>query len=943
MKYTYKRILSIFTAAALTVCALPQSTPLLLRPAITASAANTSGTCGEDCTWTLGSEGTLTISGRGDMEDYSDDSLVPWKEQKKNIKAAVIGDGVTRIGKNAFDGCSGLGFVTIPESVTSIGECVFYGCTGLKSVTVPAGVTSIEKLTFQGCSGLTEINLPSGITRIGNYAFYGCSGLTAFTIPEHVTSISVNAFAFCSKIEEITIPASVTEIDACVFIDCSDLKTITILNPECEIVYDEFARMVPKTTVIRGYAGSSAQAYAEYFSQAFEEITVPEITASGTCGGNLTWTLDSEGTLSISGSGRMSEWKEGADIPWNEQSADIKCAVIADGVKNIGSCAFEACSALTSIEIPDSVTSIGDSAFYHCSSLTDIEIPNSVFNIGWCVFEGCTALNAVVVPDNVTDIPVSAFYGCSALTSVEIPDGVTRISQGAFSGCSALNSIEIPDSVTSIGEGAFYHCSALTVIELPDSVTNIAYSVFEGCSELNNITIRNAECEIFDAPETISAQTVIRGNAASPAEAYAQKYERVFELLSDATEDSVSDWAEKSVISKGTKEAELVVRVGDIDACNDKDAVAEHGYDPFTAKSQYAHGYPWSKDDTDPAGTDRIFVGSKWNGENTDGYSSNYAAYKNGNDKDNAYGDGALSFTMEYDASEIGMKSVILQLCIDDFQANSWDSVFTVTLNGKDAPFIAELLNHTDQTGPTAYIVSAMIPAGFFADIASGKLTVVIDEITGIGDGYAIDFAKLLINYNDQIFTGSFSGKTEPEATVRLLGTSTTVTASSTGEFTFSAIPGINAVRASKEGFVENYKSGIVLSAGTEWKPEIHLEAGEGGSDIDFSSFAETGISSIKGDLNNDGTVSVEDAQLALLAYVQSMAGLESGLTEQQAKAADINGDKTVSVEDAQLILIYYVSNTISGQNVTWDELLGKKTQALPRLLRKMNILLNLK
>ena len=172
--------------------------------------------------------------------------------------------------------------------------------------------------------------------------------------------------------------------------------------------------------------------------------------------------------------------------------------------------------------------------------------------------------------------------------------------------------------------------------------------------------------------------------------------------------------------------------------------------------------------------------------------------------------------------------------------------------------------------------------------------------------------------------SGSFSGKTEPGATVRLLGTSTTVTASSTGEFTFSAIPGINAVRASKEGFVENYKSGIVLSAGTEWKPEIHLEAGEGGSDIDFSSFAETGISSIKGDLNSDGAVSVEDAQLALIAYVQTMAGLESGLTEQQIKAADINEDNTVSVEDAQLILIYYVSNTISGQNVTWDELLGK-------------------
>ena len=78
----------------------------------------------------------------------------------------------------------------------------------------------------------------------------------------------------------------------------------------------------------------------------------------------------------------------------------------------------------------------------------------------------------------------------------------------------------------------------------------------------------------------------------------------------------------------------------------------------------------------------------------------------------------------------------------------------------------------------------------------------------------------------------------------------------------------------------------------------------------------------------------MEDAQLALLAYVQTMAGMDSGLREQQMAAADVNGDKSVSVEDAQLILLYYVSNTLSGQNVTWDELLGKKSQPLPFLLK---------
>ena len=85
------------------------------------------------------------------------------------------------------------------------------------------------------------------------------------------------------------------------------------------------------------------------------------------------------------------------------------------------------------------------------------------------------------------------------------------------------------------------------------------------------------------------------------------------------------------------------------------------------------------------------------------------------------------------------------------------------------------------------------------------------------------------------------------------------------------------------------------------------------------------------GDLDDDGKVSVEDAQLALLAYVDAMSGLESNLTEKQKLAGDINGDKEISVEDAQTILIYYVRNTLSSESVTWDELLGRKpAEALP-------------
>ena len=282
-------------------------------------------------------------------------------------------------------------------------------------------------------------------------------------------------------------------------------------------------------------------------------------------------------------------------------------------------------------------------------------------------------------------------------------------------------------------------------------------------------------------------------------------------------------------------------RTGDIDSLNDSNAVV-NGYSPFTAKTQHPHSWSggWLLDSSDPAGTDRIFVGSRWSGKQADGYAKNYASWENGSLQDKAFGEGALAITMNYDCSGISVKSALLQLCVDDFQALKWNSNFTVTLNGKDAPFIAELLNQVDQTGPVSYITSAVIPSGFFSDISSGKLVIAIDETTGAGDGFAIDFAKLLVNYDESLFTGEFNGTTEPGATVRLLGTSTTVKAANNGSFSFEAIPGLNAVRASKDGYKENYEFGIVLSSETEWSPQVVLSSGIGNPDIDFSKFGST-------------------------------------------------------------------------------------------------------
>ena len=142
-----------------------------------------SGTCGaegnngDNLTWILDDEGVLTISGTGAMASWNWKGS-PWYANKDKIESVVIEDGVTSIGANAFDGCSGLTSITIPSSVTSIGEGAFEGCSGLTSITIPSSVTSIGKYAFSGCSGLTSITIPNSVTSIGTSAFSGCSGLT---------------------------------------------------------------------------------------------------------------------------------------------------------------------------------------------------------------------------------------------------------------------------------------------------------------------------------------------------------------------------------------------------------------------------------------------------------------------------------------------------------------------------------------------------------------------------------------------------------------------------------------------------------------------------------------------------------------------------------------------------------------------------------------------
>ena len=173
--------------------------------------------CGDNVYWSF-SDGTLIISGEGDMYSYNyySDEAPPWGANKSQIKTVIIEYGVTYIGADAFRECSSLVSVSIPNSVTKIGDSSFEGCTSLTKVTIPDSVTVIGSCAFARCRELADIKLSNNLTCIHNGTFTGCSSLKAITIPAGVTSIEDGAFND-SRLDTIFIPDTVTSIGFAVF------------------------------------------------------------------------------------------------------------------------------------------------------------------------------------------------------------------------------------------------------------------------------------------------------------------------------------------------------------------------------------------------------------------------------------------------------------------------------------------------------------------------------------------------------------------------------------------------------------------------------------------------------------------------------------------------------------------------------------------------------
>ncbi len=302
------------------------------------------------------------------------------------------------------------GAVTIPQSVpyegntyrvTSIGNYAFEYCSDLTSVEIPNSVTSIEWSAFYGCSGLTSVEIPNSVTSIGGQAFIGCSGLTSIKIGKGVTIIGVMAFRDCDELTSVYIE----DIAAWCNIEFEEYDANPFYFANELYVKGE---KVTDLVIPDGVTSIGNRAFA--YCQGLTSVKIPN---SVTCIGDRAF-MACGGLTSVE---------------------------MGKGVKSIGWSAFSGCYNMTSVEIPNSVTSIGGYAFNACISLTSLELPNSVTSIGEYAFEYCCGLTSLVIPNSVTSIGDHVFMNCSGLTSIEIGNNVTSIGDRAFQGCTSVQNV----------------------------------------------------------------------------------------------------------------------------------------------------------------------------------------------------------------------------------------------------------------------------------------------------------------------------------------------------------------------------------------------------------------------------------------------------------------------------------------------------------------------
>ncbi len=453
------------------------------------------------------------------------------------IPTTVTYDGtiysVISIDDNAFEDCTRLTSIEIPNSVTLIGHRAFYGCSNLTSVIIGNSVTEIDESAFSGCTSLTEVyslalTPPTTIWAFDNY------NATLYVHMEAVNAYkAANGWEYFTNIIGIEYepPVDTFIVDG-IYYRGTYLNVVTVVANEDDeaeyygdVVIPDSVTYEGHTFAVKGIEDNAFMNCSGLTSVVIgNSVTSIGSSAFSSCSSLKSVTVGK--SVTFSGNFAFSGCNAITDLIWNARNCynfidtyNIERLTIGSEVAVLPNC-FMSHSKITSLTIPNSVTSIGLYAFEGCTGLTSVTIGNSVKSIDWSAFQGCTGLtnisvasgnttydsrnscNAIIetasntlifgcmstiIPNSVTSIGNCAFEECTALTSIVIPNSVTALGRCAFMSCTGLVSVTIPNSVTSIDDNAFRSCTDLVSVTIPNSVTSIGNYVFYSCDSLKDV------------------------------------------------------------------------------------------------------------------------------------------------------------------------------------------------------------------------------------------------------------------------------------------------------------------------------------------------------------------------------------------------------------------------------------------------------------------------
>lgn len=556
------------------------------------TAWKTSGTCGDNTSWSINLDTrTGYITGTGATWDYdnilSDRPFAPFFDEDL-IRTAVVGEGVTALGRGLFTHAVNLQNVTLPTTLESIGELCFAYCDSLRTVPLPTGLQTIGSSAFRGSEKLFNLILPYSLRSIGDNAFQNCVGLGGLIFNGNDVSFGSGVF------------------DGCRY-----------------------------GFVFYCYSDSTARSYAR--AHGFP-VDLPQ------CGPNTKLDRDRAGKVTVLGSGEM---YSGFGSPFVDDPS-VLSAELQEGVTSVSSSLFYGCTNLANVSLPSTLTRLGGNAFRECTSLTELTIPAKVTEIGDDAFNGCTALQSVkiynrsaniwadafadcpkltisgwagstaksyaeahsipfaelnelspcgdnvgwrfdpasgtvtisgsgpmwdyphggedspfrndrsvrrvVVESGVTSIGAYFFDGCRMLDSISLPAGLTGIRRSAFNyaiitelslpegleeigayafaNCGGLAAVSFPESLRTIDENAFMYCVSLQSVTLPQSLTDLGCYAFWRCAKLGSVTILSRSAAIdASAFDDCADGPVIYGRTDSTAQIFASENSLTFLAL----------------------------------------------------------------------------------------------------------------------------------------------------------------------------------------------------------------------------------------------------------------------------------------------------------------------------------------------------------------------------------------------------------------------------